>query len=1035
MIKVGQIERATQNRLVQLFIRQLGYQFLGHWEEREGNSNLEADLLKSYLTQQGYDTQIINKAVLQFQKAVGNMTHGLYEANRQVYNLLRYGVKVKSEAGENTQTVWLINWEQPEQNHFGIAEEVTIWHNQNSKRPDLVLYVNGIALGVIELKRSTVSVLEGIRQNLDNQKADFIEPFFTTVQLLVAANDTEGLRYGVICTPEKYYLSWKETGSDDTANAAVDKAIDEGIDASVVVASASDTPLLNLDTHIRQMCEKRRFLTLIHDFIVYDRGTKKMCRPHQFFGVQAAQDYLLAGEGGILWHTQGSGKSLTMVWLTRWIRENITDARVLIITDRTELDAQIEKVFQGVNEDIYRTRSGADLLEKLSQKTPWLLCSLIHKFGKREEAGYDEYIEELELSLPADFSPQGNVFVFVDECHRTQSGQLHQAMKKLLPRAVFIGFTGTPLLKKDKQTSLEKFGRYIHTYKFNEAVADKVVLDLRYEARDIEQKLSSTKKIDQWFDAKTRGLTDTARNELKKRWGTMQKMFSSKSRLEKIAADIMLDMEEKDRLQNGRGNALLVAGSIYQACKYYEIFQRNGFKKCAIITSYVPSRQDIKGETTDLDAATEKLEQYEIYQKMLNGRSAEEFEDEVKKKFTDEPAQMKLLIVVDKLLTGFDAPSATYLYIDKSMQDHGLFQAICRVNRLDGEDKEYGYIVDYKDLFKSLEKSITDYTTEAFDEYSKEDVAGLLTDRLDKAQQRLDETLDAVKSLCEPIADIYDSGECLAYFCGPDPQAEQNVRKRQLLYKQVGALVRAFAGIANDLEEIGYSPEQVEHLREEIKNYELIKEEAKIKSSDYIDLKAHEPAMRHLIDTYISAEESRTLSAFDDMTLIDLIVRRGADALDALPKRIRKSKESVAETIENNVRKLIINEQASNPAYYASMSELLDKLVKERKENADRYEEYLAKIIELTQQLKTGTPATDYPAEIDTSARRALYDNLEKDELLALALDQAILNTKKEGWRQNPMKEKEVKHAIKKYITDSEKLEAIFRIVKQQTDY
>ncbi len=1012
MIKVGQIERHTQNRLVQLFIKQLGYQFLGHWEEREGNSNLEPDILKAYLANKGYDEKTVSKALFEFQKAVSNMTHGLYEANRQVYNLLRYGVKVKSEVGENTQTVWLINWEQPEQNHFGIAEEVTIWHNQNNKRPDIVLYVNGIALGVLELKRSTSSVLEGIRQNLDNQKPDFIEPFFSTVQLIMAGNDTEGLRYGVIQTPEKYYLSWKETDTATTASISTD-----------------------LDSHIRQMCEKRRFLTLIHDFIVYDRGIKKMCRPHQFFGVQAAQDYLLAGEGGILWHTQGSGKSLTMVWLTRWIRENIDDSRVLIITDRTELDAQIEKVFQGVNEDIYRTRSGEDLLHKLNQKAPWLMCSLIHKFGKREEADYEQYIEEIEQNLPLNFSPQGNIFVFVDECHRTQSGQLHQAMKKLLPKAIFVGFTGTPLLKKDKQTSLEKFGRYIHTYKFNEAVADNVVLDLRYEARDIEQKLSSSKKIDQWFDAKTRGLTETARNELKKRWGTMQKMFSSKSRLEKIAADIMLDMEEKDRLQNGRGNALLVAGSIYQACKYYEIFQRNGFKKCAIITSYVPSRQDIKGETTDLDTATEKLEQYDIYQKMLNGRTAEEFENEVKKKFTDEPAQMKLLIVVDKLLTGFDAPSATYLYIDKSMQDHGLFQAICRVNRLDGEDKEYGYVVDYKDLFKSLEKSITDYTTEAFDDFSKEDVADLLTNRLDKAQERLDETLEAVKALCERVEAPFDSPAYLKYFCGSNPQEEESIRKRQALYKQVNALVRAFANVANDLEEIGYTQEQVENLREQVKHYENVKEEVKIHSADYIDLKAYEPAMRHLIDTYISAEESRALSAFDDFTLIDLIVKRGAEGLQAIPKRIRKNKESVAETIENNVRKLIINEQASNPVYYASMSELLDKLVKERKENADNYEEYLAKIIELTQRIKAEKPIVEYPNSLDTKAKRALYDNLEKNVTLALALDEEILYTKKENWRENPLKEKEVKRAIKKYITDTEKLEAIFKIVKQQSDY
>ncbi len=299
--------------------------------------------------------------------------------------------------------------------------------------------------------------------------------------------------------------------------------------------------------------------------------------------------------------------------------------------------------------------------------------------------------------------------------------KLHDAMKQFIPDALFIGFTGTPLLKTDKQTSLEIFGRYIHTYKFDEAVFDKVVLDLRYEARDIEQNISSPDKIDEWFELKTRGLTDFAKAELKQRWGTLKKVFSSKSRLEKIVLDIVMDMEKKERLQNGRGNAMLVSDSIYNACRYYELFQKAGLKNCAIVTSFVPNAADIKGEG---DNYTEKLQRFEIYRKMLSSyfnedpevaiNKVEQFEIEVKKKFVEEPAQMKLLIVVNKLLTGFDAPSATYLYIDKKLRDHNLFQAVCRVNRLDGDDKDYGYIIDYMDLFKSLEQAFKDYTSEAF---------------------------------------------------------------------------------------------------------------------------------------------------------------------------------------------------------------------------------------------------------------------------------------------------------------------------------
>ena len=631
----------------------------------------------------------------------------LYDANREVYSLLRYGVKVRQDVGEQNITVWLIDWVNPDNNDFAIAEEVTV-AGEKTKRPDLVLYVNGIALDVLELKRSTVSVTEGIRQNLNSQKKEFIQLFFTTVQLVMAGNETEGLRYGVIETPEKYWLRWREFN---------------------VHSSVDENPLL---LELRQLCGKQRLLEIIHDFVVFDAGVKKVCRHNQYFGVRAAQAHVNRREGGIIWHTQGSGKSLAMVWLAKWIREHVTNSRVLIITDRTELDEQIEKIFKGVSEQIHRTYSGADLVRVLNAGDEWLIGSLIHKFGVSEEDDIDDFLKDIRSHLPKGFHAKGEVFVFVDECHRTQSGKLHKAMKALLPGAMLIGFTGTPLLKDDKRLSIETFGPYIHTYKYDEAVGDGVVLDLRYEVRDIDQNITSQAKIDQWFELKTQGLTEMAKAQLKQRWGTMRNVLSAQDRLEKIVSDILIDMETRDRLKSGHGNAMLVAGSIYSACQFFEIFQKKGLSgKCAIVTSYKPSPKDIKGEEAG-EGLTEKLRQYDIYRKMLAAHfnesedsamyKIEQFEQEVKKRFVEEPGKMKLLIVVDKLLTGFDAPSATYLYIDKQMQDHGLFQAICRVNRLDGEDKEYGYIIDYKDLFQSLQQSIKDYTGEAFDGYDKADV-------------------------------------------------------------------------------------------------------------------------------------------------------------------------------------------------------------------------------------------------------------------------------------------------------------------------
>lgn len=1014
MSKIGQRERLTQDRVVALFRDALKYKYLGNWEDRPDNRNIEENLLRAFLKERGVNETLVGKTLYELNKVAGDQTKTLYDINKDLYGRLRYGVNVKEDIGENTQTIELIDWENPSNNHFAIAEEVTV-SGQHNKRPDVVIYVNGIALGIIELKRSIVSISEGIRQNLDNQKKEFIQPFFATMQFVMAGNDTQGLRYGTIETREKYYLNWKEPSE---------------------VANLLDRSLL-------QICNKERFLELIHDFIVFDAGTKKLARHNQYFGVKAAQERIRQREGGIIWHTQGSGKSLTMVWLAKWIRENIQESRVLIITDRVELDQQIETVFKGVQEDIHRTKSGEDLINNLNAAGPWLIGSLIHKFGAKDEGDVASYIKELRSHLPKDFVAKGDIYVFVDECHRTQSGDLHKAMIAILPNAMFIGFTGTPLLKADKQSSIEIFGSYIHTYKYDEAVKDGVVLDLRYEARDIDQNITSQAKIDLWFESKTSGLNDVARAQLKKRWGTMQAVLSSQDRLNKIVADILLDMETRDRLKSGYGNALLVSGSIYQACKFYELLTSQGFTKCAIITSYKPSVADLKGEESG-EGETEALHQYEIYNKMLNGKDVETFEKEVKKKFIYEPGQMKLLIVVDKLLTGFDAPPATYLYIDKQMRDHGLFQAICRVNRLDSEDKEYGYVIDYKDLFQSLEGAVNDYTSGAFDGYDKDDVNGLLTDRLEKARERLEEAREAIKALCEAVSPPKSTIEYQHYFCGSDTtdkdQLKNNEPNRIALYKLTASLIRAYANIANEIREAGYSEKEVETIKREVDYYEKVRTEVKFSSGDYIDLKMYEPAMRHLLDTYIRADESRKISAFDDMTLIQLIVERGIDALKDVPDGIAENQGAMSEAIENNLRRLIIDEQPINPRYYDRMSELLDGLIQERKAKAMEYEAYLKKLEGLAKQVVKPGDGTTYPTALNNNARRALFDNLGQNEELAVILDQEITIKSQAGWRGNIFKERALKNVIREALAkynsvDETELERVFEIIKNQKEY
>lgn len=1029
MSNVGQRERITQNRIVRFFQQELGYRYLGNWQDRENNKNIEETVLAEWLQKRGVSKVLVNRVLRQLEAAAA-LGEGkkLYYANKDVYHLLRYGVKDKEGAGELNQTVWLIDWEHPEANDFAIAEEVSI-KGENKKRPDIVLYVNGIALGVIELKRSSVSVSEGIRQNLDNQKKDFIRNFFTTMQLVMAGNDPQGLRYGVIETPEKYYLEWKE--------------------------EATHSSEYKLDFHLSCICNKHRFLQIIHDFIVFDAGVKKTCRHNQFFGVEAAKSYVGRREGGIIWHTQGSGKSLTMVWLAKWIRENVENSRVLIVTDRTELDEQIEKVFSGVDEEIYRTVSGADLVATLNQPNPWLVCSLVHKFGRQSESenevAADDFISEIIKSLPSDFKAKGSVFVFVDECHRTQSGKLHEAMKAILPEAMFVGFTGTPLLKKDKKKSVEVFGPYIHTYKYDEAVADGVVLDLRYEARDIDQNITSQKKVDEWFEAKTRGLSRLAKTQLKQKWGTMQKVLSSKSRLQQIVNDILLDMDTKPRLMDGYGNAMLVCASVYQACKAYEMFSQTDLAgKVAIVTSFQPTAASIKGEETG-EGLTEKLFKYDIYRKMLAdyfeqpedqaASRVEEFEKEAKQRFIKEPGQMRLLIVVDKLLTGFDAPSATYLYIDKQMADHSLFQAICRVNRLDGDDKEYGYIIDYKDLFRSLDKAIFDYTQGAFEGYDKEDVAGLLKDRLEQARQDLDSALEVVRTLCEPVRAPRNTEDYIHYFCGESGHNQDALSEKEalrlMLYQEVARLLRAFANIANEMPDAGYSAQDIESIRAEVVHFEKVRDEIKLASGDLVEMKRFEPAMRHLLDMYIRADDSEVLMDFEELGLIELIVEKGADALDDLPEGIRNNQEAMAETIENNVRKTIVDENPVNPKYYERMSVLLDELIIMRRQKAVEYQEYLELIRVLARKVTRSEPkVSGYPPLIDSVPKRALYDNFGRDEMLATKIDNAIRHTKKADWVGDRFKEREIANAIRKetdgYALD---IDGLMELVKAQKEY
>ena len=925
------------------------------------------------------------------------------------------------------------NQEHPDKNQFYIAEEVTInssTPDSFTKRPDLVIYVNGIALAVMELKRSKVSVHDGIRQTIGNQQENFIRPFFSTVQLLFAGNDSQGLYYGVIDTPEKFWLRWKEP------------------DASIPN---------ELDRSVTQWFNKERLLEMIHDFLVFDAGVKKVCRPNQYFAVKAAQPRCEKKEGGVIWEAQGSGKSLIMVWLAEWIHENIDNSRVVIITDREELDEQISDGFKDTGETIARAKSGAGLIGMLNEEAPWLLCTLIHKFGKKNVEGkgdmagvkseipLEKYLEEIVAQLPQGFKAKGNIFVFIDECHRTQGGYLHEAMKTIMGKDVMmIGFTGTPLLHTQKKDTWQTFGPLIHAYRFNEAVEDGVILDLRYESRKVDQFLGNKDKIDAWFEKKTKGLNKVAAARLKGRWATMQNIFSSRQRIDAVVGDICLDMDTTPMLVNRRGNAILVADSIYQACRYWDAFQKTALKgHCAVITSFEAKADDINMASSGENESEDEYK-YRIYKEMTDGhKSVSAFEAYAKKEFIDHPKNMRLLIVVDKLLTGFDAPSACVLYIDKHMENHNLFQAICRVNRVDGDDKEYGYIVDYQNLFECISGAIGDYTSDgaALSGYDKEDIEGYIKEKNKACRKDLEEAKEQVEALLALVHPQTREG-FFRYFVYDDnapeeemdKQLDDNAEKRSKLYKYVRRYLNCYANLANSLEDMGYSEAERKEYAECAKKYDALKREIELRSNDHIDMRRYEPDMRQVLDLYVKAEDSEVIAKLDDTSFLDIVAAQNEEQLNDLPDELKDEYgRASAETVEANLREVIRKDSPFNPAYYGKLSIILQELIDKRKKEMLDYEEYMKELIELVKKAR-GKSANSYPESIKTPGMRALYDNLGQNEYLAIRAHEVIKENALVGFRDNRLKQRKLIKALAKLLGD-EMAQKIYDIIKLHDEY
>lgn len=1037
-----QKERDYQNALVKRFQEELGYTYLGNWQYAKGatvnnmgvaNSPILDDEIRSFLKEQGRTEMQIEDVLVKLKDKArlgDSKMSSLIQCNTDLYDTLIMGIKSQSSPEENHEDVMFFDFDHPQNNHFAIAEEVSYIDPLlgKNKRPDIVVYVNGIALAVIELKRSLVNYEEGIKQHLSNER-DFIPSFFTTTQFTIASNDDVEFRYGTIGTPLAFWCKWKR-------------------DTNKVGDTITEKEAYRL------FFNKENFMFFFHYGVLNDGGIKKVLRPHQIYAIKAAAKRMPQKESGVIWHSQGSGKSLTMVALASYIQKNFSNPRVVVITDRKELDLQLAGTFVKGGNKLHHAESCSDLLDTLNKGDEWLICSLIHKFGahnhndeaEKDESGtkvsLDEYLNELQTIIAKKygnhFSVKGdNIFVFVDECHRTQSGRLHEAMRAIMGKDVMlIGFTGTPLLKKDKgnpynaikSMSERTFGPYIHKYLHKQAVEDKVILDLQYEYRNVEQQLTSKEKVDQKLAALTAGreLTPEQKQMVEERWATMERIYSTKERIERIGYSILDDLNY-GLLKHDWCNAMLIAGSIFQAYRYYKFFSSSDLKgRCAVVTSYDPTDSDIANNSADNNTTTEAKFKYDWAKKSFEEagvKNADEYEKRAKELFVKRPAQMKLLIVVNKLLTGFDAPCATILYIDNEIKDHTLFQAVCRVNRL-GEDikddkgdiivkthKEFGRIVDFKNLFNSIENVVTKFNDgSGFEGLDDVDIDGLLDSAVNKCKEKLlavTEAYEGLKTIWESKS-LNDLEALSEYYIKEYDGEEPAQARRNIMYSITGSMVTAYNNMSDYFSKTDLTTEQINHFASLSREAGTVQRKVKQKSGDDFDPKTLDPDMRQLLDQHIRAEDAETfIPSSADFSFLDLI-NDNTDVEEATEKAIHEAggnANGAAEAIEGKARRVNTDWNSGDAEEYKLFSDKLQALLEELKARNATAKEKIEALIEHIKAIKHGN---DAPSDLANKRSKALWNNRatwhapeDKDETIRIikTIDEFIYKNAGRNWQ------------------------------------
>ena len=983
-------EISTSQRPAIEVLQKLGYKYISEEENKNLRNNILTDVIfKDILAKKlneinsyeykgekyKFSASTIGQAIKDLNE---DLVTGLISTNEKIYDLLTLGKSYQENMVDGTKRsfdIKYIDFEHPENNDFYVTEEFSVlrMNGKDYARPDIVLFVNGIPLAVIECKDASVPIIQAISQNIRNQKPDYIPQLFKFIQIVMAANKNE-TKYATCGTPDKFWSTWNEQYVE-RQNELLNKTV-------------IGRQVTKQDRDIISLFEKERFLELIKDFIIFEAGKKKICRYQQYFAVKAMLERIKHDKkGGVVWHTQGSGKSITMVYITKKLMEDkeIQNPQVVIVTDRVDLDKQIHKTFNRIGVEAARATTGNNLTDLIKNEKIRVITTVVNKFETVVKSG-------ISVDAP-------NTFILVDEGHRTQYGEINRRMQEVFKGAIYISFTGTPIMKRDRNI-FDKFGGLIHKYSLDDALKDKAIVPLIYEGKMVDQEVSK-EAIDMRLDMLTRNLTSEQKIEVMKKWSRFEKVASSEQRLELIAWDIASNYNQT--LKGTGFNAMLACNKKVEAVKYYNIF-KDEFPELEV--AVVISSPDMREGEGSIDEDTNDIVKKFYINAISNYKNEEEYEETIKSKFIN--GDIDILIVVDKLLTGFDAPKASTLYLDKQIKEHNLLQAIARVNRLcDGKD--YGYIVDYRGLLGELDKALTMYQEAGLEEFNEEDIKSSVY----YIDTEINNMFEAYEDLKELFKDIKNKNDLEEYeILLEDEKIRKDFYNKLCKFGSMLGII-----LPSDQAYYKVGKEKISELRKALAFYQKLRATVKLRYSETIDHKEYETKMQKLLDNYVVAKEMMRITEPVDIT--------DAENFD---KELEKmgTDRGKADAIRTRLTRTISEKSKEDPAYYKKFSTRIEETIEAYRNRRITDSEYLQKMQDIKEDFRKGNSGISYPTNITTENSRAFYGviydkliprmkenaNIEEIGEIALTIQREIESKIKRDWHYNTDIHNEIAQAI-----------------------